>query len=282
MSVLSKRQLAMIRNLIIQRRISLTLSDGWREIGRVLDLDFLTQTDRKISLSSSERMLLHATVRDIDGIDIFDNELQGNRMQISAKIANEKLASISPEQERVLVRIIGSSLNIPANWTLRIPIDECLVLIKQHLIKQIITVENLDVFDYWQLQGLDNIQGITLVVFRGSTSQYSAAGTKALCQQTEIPIWHFGDFDPEGIRIATGLPNMNALIVPSDLQALLKEAHLNHQVDFERQESAQTYLKNAQLGIWQDLANFILRHRLSIKQQHLISRNIPLTLVYRE
>ena len=279
MSRLNRRQLNMVKDLLCKRKDRLSLTPTWQRIAQLLDLEFeyWAAGSKWVELDEPRLQAIRDAVRTQEGIDLLTQDLDGDRLRVSALVSNEKLASEKPEQGYVLIRPWGFALFPDAPlWSFRLPIEQALLILTKYQVGRVYVVENLDVFDAWQpeLQTPDCERA--LLLFNGSHEQYSAAGVKAFCAQSTVPIMAFMDLDPAGIQLAHKLPQVSAMLVPEALDALLSEPHINHQADFEKQHNQRRYLQTVDLAGWKELTEFVLRNRLSIKQQHLLARGNPL------
>ncbi len=92
----------------------------------------------------------------------------------------------------------------------------------------------------------------------------------------------FTDFDPAGLQIANTLPGVRYWLVPqlalTSPEQLLSIKQINSSDDFDKQAKQAKYLQTVELNRWQTLASLILKQRLSIKQQHLLSHGLELAL----
>ena len=282
MSGLSKMQLTMIAEVLKKQKNHIKLTTNWLKIEAILDVELSRWANGSLTvpLNSQRRQLIRQAVIDQVGPDLLEVEFSGDRLQMSKVTANEKWAAIKPEQHYVLVRAVGIELltQVP-NCSVRMTITQALTMIQNLAIAQLVVVENLDVFDHWQPDLNDLGSALTLLVFNGSNEQYSAAGVRGLCARSPIPVIAFTDLDPAGLQIAHTLPQVQALLVPEDMDALLQLPHINHSHDFDKQFKQVSYLQTAELGNWQAIADRVLAQRLSIKQQHIISHGLVLVVI---
>ncbi|MGI2258785.1 DUF7281 domain-containing protein [Shewanella sp. GXUN23E] len=278
---LTRRQYQLVCSAARKRASQVSYSAAWQALGRQLDLPFeqWLGAGNKLELDRERLSLLCSSVKALYGLDPLFDELEGDRLTLAAKTANEKLAPVAPEQEWVLVRPCGVTLGLPVTeYSLRLPISQALTLITALKLGWVTVVENLDVFDAWQpeLAALNDVPG--LLLFNGSQQQYSAKGVKALLQACPIPVYAFGDLDPAGLAIAWQLPKIRGFITAHDLASLAHIPHINHSADYDAQHNQAQFLQAQDLGGWQALTQLVLSQRLSIKQQHLLAHQLPLAL----
>ncbi|MCF1428033.1 MAG: hypothetical protein LPH21_10435 [Shewanella sp.] len=278
---LTRRQYQLVCNAVRKCAPRVSYSAAWQALGRQLDLP-LEQwlgMGNKLELDRERRALLCAGIKSLYGFDPLFDELDGDRLTLAGKTANEKLAPVLPEQSRVLVRTSGVALELPVeDGSLRLPINQALELIAKLQLIWVIVVENLDVFDIWQPALETLADGPGLLVFNGGQQQYSAKGVKAFLQECPVPAYAFGDLDPAGLAIAWHLPQIRGFISARDLANLPTIPHISHSVDYDAQHNQAQFIRTTDLRGWQPLAELVLAHRLSIKQQHLLAHRLPLTL----
>lgn len=288
MEKLVLRELQVIETLLKNRtKTQTTYNKSWHSIGIKLDIPIENWREKKqLKVDSELRELLREMAKVDSGYDLLLETIDGNRLDVSRNNSNEKLSKVAPEQDYVLIRFLGIDLHLSSFFTpkdsMRLTIDSAIKFIKQYKVEQIFIVENLDVFDQWQLENIAQSEQPSLLIFNGSTTQYSAKGVYALC--SALPtycIYVFGDFDPAGIQIAAKIPNIKGIIVPQLPEGLLEIDNINHIQDFFEQDKQVKFLRNNQWQNWQFIIDFILKYQLSIKQQHLLTHAIPLQILIK-
>jgi len=219
-----------------------------------------------------------------------------------------KLAS-GISQDRVADPV--ASLVTEHNCSLRLKVDSALALCRQLNIRNLIVVENLDSFDnlfaYSFAPDLQAIINNCMVLYRGS-HDYSPAGRKRLLHLVDpqiIKVIGFTDLDPAGVMIANTLKSCHSMIVPQlaleSPAELLALTQINSADDFYQQHRQWAYLNgivsqsmsqfSASLHAqpcsstlvysqqWLALVQWLGRHHISIKQQHMLAKSLPLSLL---
>lgn len=202
-----------------------------------------------------------------------------------------------------MLSILGSSL--------RLKVDAAVALCQQLNIAQLIVVENLDsfdnLFDYSFTPELQVIIDNSMVLYRGS-HDYSPAGRKRflhLIDPAKVNVIAFTDLDPSGLMIANTLESCHSMIVPQLIlespDRLLTLAQINSSDDFYKQHKQWAYLKgllsqpastvtvdeHSPSGVssrayypqWLALVHWLGRNHVSIKQQHMLAKSLPLSLL---
>jgi DNA topoisomerase VI subunit A len=221
------------------------------------------------------------------GLDLRQLDFNVDRMAMSAKSHDEKLAKIRPEAEYVLMKYLGfesSPTGISTRTSLRIPLDEARKHCHELNVAAILVVENLDVFDVIHQARLPENLTHVMVIYRGS-GHHSPIGVRHFLQAMtdKLPIIAFTDLDPAGLQIAHTLMGVTHCLVPQLVLTapaeLLARAQINSTDDFDKQAKQAKYLQNAELKHWQKLAVWLNQHQISIKQQHLLAHGLELVLV---
>ena len=247
----------------------------------------LDESEKYLCFAPKDFELLRQSVLALMGLDLRQLDFNVDRMAMSAKSHDEKLAKIRPEAEYVLMKYLGfesSPTGISTRTSLRIPLDEAQKHCHELNVAAILVVENLDVFDVIHQACLPQDLTHVMVIYRGS-GHHSPIGVRHFLQAMadKLPIIAFTDLDPAGLQIAHTLMGVThclvpqlALTAPAELLAI---AQINSTDDFDKQAKQAKYLQNAELKHWQKLAVWLNQHRISIKQQHLLAHGLELVLV---
>lgn len=287
MASLGQQQLQLLENAFIKRSSKVKLTANWRAIYRELEVGELDESEKHLCFAPKDFDLLRQGVLALMGLDLRDLNFNVDRMAMSAKSHNEKLANVRPEAEYVLLKFLGftpSPLAIPALSSLRVPIAVAQDYCGEHNVSAILVVENLDVFDVIQQARLPEHLTHLMVIYRGS-GNHSPIGVRHFLRAMagKLPIIAFTDFDPAGLQIAHTLTGVTHCIAPQLALAapleLLAIGRINSIDDFDKQVKQVKYLQYADLAKWQPLANGLIQYHVSIKQQHLLSHGVKLALV---
>lgn len=287
MARLGQQQLQLLQNAYQKRSVKVKLTANWRAIYRELEVGELDESEKHLCFAPRDFDLLKQGVLALMGLDLRDLDFNVDRMAMSAKSHNEKLAKIRPEAEYVLLKFlsfIASPLAISVLSSLRVPLETAQELCCEHNVSAILVVENLDVFDVIHQARLPQDLSNIMVIYRGS-GHHSPIGVRHFLQAMadKLPIIAFTDLDPAGLQIAHTLIGVThsvvpqlALTAPAELLAI---AQINSTDDFDKQAKQMKYLQNAELKHWQKLAVWLNQHRISIKQQHLLQHRLELVLL---
>ena len=287
MASLGQQQLQLLEKAFIKRSPKVKLTANWRAIYRELEVGELDESEKHLCFAPKDFDLLRQGVLALMGLDLRDLDFNVDRMAMSAKSHNEKLAKIRPEAEYVLLKFLGFQsppVAISALSSLRIALDEAQKHCREFDVAAILVVENLDVFDVIHQARLPEDLTNLMVIYRGS-GHHSPIGVRHFLQAMagELPIIAFTDLDPAGLQIAHTLTGVTHCLVPQlALTApaeLLARAQINSTDDFNKQAKQAKYLQNAELKHWQKLAVWLNQHQISIKQQHLLAHGLELVLV---
>jgi hypothetical protein len=131
---------------------------------------------------------------------------------------SEKSGTRGPHSDSVALRVIGEcDLDGQRVWT---PARGYVVFTIQDAarvrgVDVLLLVENLETFREIERYRWIGFEGRrSLVVFRGDRS-FSAGDSMALLLARTEPVWAFADFDPAGLGIASNVPRLERLVLPS-------------------------------------------------------------------
>lgn len=287
MARLGKQQLQLLEGVYLNRSPRVKLSPNWRTIYRELEVGELDGAEKYLCFAPRDFELLRQGVLAKEGVDLQALDFNLDRIAMSAQSQNEKLASIRPEAEYVLLKYLGfgsSPIGISTRTSLRIPLDEAQKHCHELNVAAILVVENLDVFDVIHQAHLPDDFTNVMVIYRGS-GHHSPIGVRQFLQAMagKMPIIAFTDLDPAGLQIAHTLTGMTHCIVPQLAlfapNELLAISQINSADDFAKQAPQAKYLQSTNLKNWQQLSLWLIQQRISIKQQHLLAHRLELVLL---
>jgi hypothetical protein len=208
-----------------------------------------------------------------------------DRLAVVNYINNDKLADIRPSEQYLLatakhgrLTVLTKELEIPQGASLRLPIG----LVDIGLLKTIIVIENMDVFDNWHLAKPPSELDDALVLYRGHERTISS-GLKALLASlpNQVEVIMFPDLDPKGLENCFTTAKVRGILAPSvtDIQRQLIEHSQSSK--FLEQGHAMSYLKKQEHGGWQVLISHILENKLAIMQQSIVALELPLVYFRR-
>lgn len=128
-----------------------------------------------------------------------------------ARAVSEDFVAVRPASAGVIME--GRELVVPGEGFLTVRLDSVLSAGASALL----VVENLESFARVGLQDWLGAPPATLAVWRGGTL-HSPAAVNRLLEQSTLPVWAWFDFDPAGLEMASRLPRLAHLVVPSEMQ----------------------------------------------------------------
>ncbi|ASJ97912.1 DUF7281 domain-containing protein [Shewanella marisflavi] len=305
MATFSKTQLNVIANAVIKRLSRVPFNGTWQKIYRQLEIGQPDGAGKYLHFSGEDAVLLREMVKVEAGVDVLNLDFDVDRMAISTLTSKEKYANIRPEANYVLVKapfMFAGKMHFDEfglfdeQTAFRLHVDRVIDVCRQQPVSDLIIVENLDIFDAVAQGHYDSIiqqrLSSTLFIYRGG-GIHSAAGPKSLlkliqrdtCLSRKITVSAFVDLDPAGLQIACLLRGCTQLILPelavSQPCSLLNIPQINDPSDYFKQIRQVSYLEKTALGKWKPLFTWIMKNKVSIKQQHMLTRNLMLSSVYR-
>ncbi|MFV0597661.1 Wadjet anti-phage system protein JetD domain-containing protein [Shewanella sp.] len=274
MARLGRQQLQLLEGVYLNRAPRVKLNPNWRTIYRELEVGELDGAEKYLCFAPRDFELLRQGVLAKEGLDLLALDFNLDRIAMSAQSQNEKLASIRPEAEYILLKYLGFEsppMGISALASLRIPLDEAQNHCHEFNVNAILVVENLDIFDAIAQARLPAELSRVMVIYRGS-GHHSPIGVRQFLRAMagKMPIIAFTDLDPAGLQIAHTLTGMTHCIVPqlalSAPNELLAIPQINSHDDFAKQARQAKYLQSADLKHWQQLSFWLNQQRISIKQ----------------
>jgi len=211
-----------------------------------------------------------------------------SREALAASNNNEKLNALAVSEDFILVNSLSSlqinkhSVDMTVLASLGIYINAKKVESVEH--KQIVLVENLAVMaNLAKLVLLDNAKHLenALWVYRGDLKREQSTG-RAYDFFRRFKATHqlicFADFDPEGFRIAITSGATTILSPVADTVVNFNAA--GPDTDYFKQTTAKQYINNqTDLSLQiEKLFAVMSEHRQTIKQEHILSHQIPLSV----
>lgn len=172
---------------------------------------------KDIHFTSKDRQELREWAKQRSGADPLTTNLDGDRVQMSGKVNNEKWASEPVKEGMIEVyRPVpiplcdGGEVSVPEGAFLTIHKDS----IDYSKVSYIIVSENLEPVLKWTDVSLPEYLTDALVIYRGDKGT-SARAVKVLVE-SDIPSTKIGwfDFDPAGFTIAESFKGLDTLLLP--------------------------------------------------------------------
>ncbi|MCH1929471.1 hypothetical protein L9G16_04700 [Shewanella sp. A25] len=284
MARLGKQQLLLMEDVYIKRPSKVKLTANWRAIYRELEVGELDPAEKHLCFAAKDFALLRDSVLVLTGLDLRSLNFDMDRLEMSAMTHDEKLANIRPDADHVLIKFLGfeqAPIAVSPLSSVRLPTAEALSLCQLKQVAGILVVENMDTFDYIHQACLPATLINVMVIYRGSGNHSPTAVLHILKQlQDTLSIIAFTDLDPAGLQIAHTLPGVSHWLVPqlvlTSPEQLLSIEQINSTSDFDKQVRQAKYIQTASLNNWHEIADVMLKGRMSIKQQHLLSHHLNL------
>jgi len=226
----------------------------------------------------------------LNGIDLLTQPFpdKASRLKQSELQSYEKHNAFAVSKDYVLVNALstlcinGHCLELGAFDSLGMSLDVNSINSVQH--KDIILVENLSVMAHLKkLVFTEQTEHLkkALWVYRGDIKSEQSTGcayTFFRRFQDSHRLICFADFDPEGLKIGLTC-DASHFLAPSEM-ALSSFLINGADQDYFNQDSARAYLQNQNVdgADWQRLYKGMQSQRKTIKQEHIISHQIPLLL----
>ena len=277
MARLTKVHANLIANVLRKRIGKVPFSANWQKIFAELEVGDVDESSRALRFSAEQLHQLNQMSTVYFGSELLKDSFEGTRAEVAKHSRYEKLATISPDEQFVLLKPQLFYANLPLECSLRIPLAKVIQLLESQTtpITHLVIVENLDAFDCWHHFSVDESLNNVLVVYRGHNGL--AKGLSALLEQLpeRITVVAFVDVDPAGIQIALTTPRVTQLLAPSieALSSLVVTASSTE--DYTAQYKQLKYISQ-QSNDWQAMQQFIIEYQVSIKQQHLLAHKLGL------
>lgn len=277
MARLTKVHANLIANVLRKRIGKVSFSANWQKIFAELEVGDVDESSRALRFSAEQLHQLNQMSTVYFGSELLKDSFEGTRAEVAKHSRYEKLAAIAPDEQYVLLKPQPFYMNLPLEYSLRIPLANVIQLLESQTatITHLVIVENLDAFDCWHQFSVDESFSNALVVYRGHNGL--GKGLSVLLEQLpeRVTVVAFVDVDPAGIQIALTTPRVTQLLAPSieALSSLVVTASSTE--DYIAQNKQLKYISQ-QSSDWQPLQQFIIKHRVSIKQQHLLAHKLGL------
>ncbi|QQX80989.1 hypothetical protein JK628_03710 [Shewanella sp. KX20019] len=283
MARLTKIHANLIRTVLEKRSAKVRFSGNWQKIYAELEVGSPDESEKILLFSVAQRHQLNQMSTAYFGCELLKTSFEGTRSEIAKHNRFEKLATIRPDEQYVLIKPQPFYPEIAVECALRVPLDNIIKLLQSDVqtITHIVIVENLDAFDSWHQFVVGVALKYALVVYRGHNGV--AKGLNSLLERipSEINVVAFVDIDPAGIQIALTMPKVTLILAP-EIQALSSILTTsNSSEDYDVQHKQAKYMQKHK-DDWQALQQFIIDERVSIKQQHLLAFNLPLRVHPRD
>lgn len=266
--------------------VSVTKSCQW-----IVDVHRLGKiVNGKWFYTEKDRAAIIALIKSQLNVDLLFTDFpdKASREALAAISNNEKLNALAVSEDFVLVNSLNSlqinkhSVDMTVLASLGVYLNTKKVESVEH--QQIVLVENLAVMaNLAKLVLLDNAKYLknALWVYRGDLKREQSSG-RAYDFFRRFKATHqlicFADFDPEGFRIAITSGATTILSPVADTVVNFNAA--GPDIDYFKQTTAKQYIKNqTDLSLQiEKLFAVMAEQRQTIKQEHILSHQIPLSV----
>ncbi len=279
MARLTKVHANLIANVLRKRIGKVSFSANWQKIFAELEVGDVDESSRALLFSAEQLHQLNQMSTVYFGSELLKDSFEGTRADVAKHSRYEKLATILPDEQYVLLKPQPFYVDLPLEYSLRIPLTHIIQLLESQTtpITQLVIIENLDAFDCWHQFSVDELLNNVLVVYRGHNGLAKGLSVLLELLPERVAVVAFVDVDPAGIQIALTTPRVTQLLAPSieALSSLVTAASSTE--DYIAQNKQLKYISQ-QSSDWQALRQFIIEHRVSIKQQHLLAHKLGLII----
>lgn len=279
MARLTKVHANLIANALRKRIGKVSFSANWQKIFAELEVGSVDESGRALLFSAAQLHQLNQMSMVYFGSELLKDSFEGTRAEVAKHSRYEKLAEIAPDEQYVLLKPQPFYMNLPVEYSLRIPLANVIQLFESQTatITHLVIVENLDAFDCWHQFSVDESFSNALVVYRGHNGLSKGLSVLLELLPESVTVVAFVDVDPAGIQIALTTPRVTQLLAPSieALSSLVVTASSTE--DYTAQYKQLKYIQH-QSEEWQPLQQFIIEHKVSIKQQHLLAHKLGLII----
>lgn len=239
-------------------------------------------------LPANDATKLQALIKADIGLDVLtDPYSKGDRVVNAAQHNDEKIGA-NASQDIILVNNAAGQLKLnqevitlfPSIHTAGLELRHTMISSIEH--DAIIICENFTPMYYLHQLKHNPVFEHAFVVYRGDSQNGKRADEVKRfinTHKSNLPLYYFGDFDPEGFSIAKNfavdgmiLPDINQFIVltNSELQKCAGKDKF-----FPQLNQGQTYLNSsAYPKAWHAHINFMNQHQLGWQQEHLLSASV--------
>ena len=237
---------------------------------------------KKLHLSSSDREALRQHIRISVGLDPLLDEISGDRLEVAARMSDEKWATETVFSRQVLVKRLGCNISWKTGPAVPPPgsalyVDPELIQLSDNAV--ITIVENGSAFNQWHEVITDSKKvKNSLVVYRGHSQDAARVSQWLSVLPESIETIAAVDLDPSGLLIATSL-GVNAVLVPENLDLIPLDSRTGKPETFDKQyiPKQRTRIPSGWQHIWEWMAN----NQVAITQETMLVNKWSMVPVYR-
>ncbi|QFI38124.1 hypothetical protein FR932_09800 [Moritella marina ATCC 15381] len=249
-----------------------------------------SRTKQKINfiLPADEAKKLQALIKAEIGLDVLTDVYSNGDRVVNAAQHNDEKIGANASQDIILVNNATGQLKLNQEVSTLFPSIHAAGLELRHKMissiehDAIIICENFTPMYYLHQLKHNPLFEHALVVYRGDSQQGKRADeVKRFIDRhkSNLPLYYFGDFDPEGFSIAKSF-RVDGLILP-DISQFSAFTNIDLQKCagkdkfFPQLSQGMTYLHQSTYPqAWHAHINFMNQHQLGWQQEHLLSANI--------
>lgn len=279
-----------ITEVLVNASPQVRLTNSWRTLHEEYGIGSLTTCRKLLRLTPSDRQALVNWAQHELGVDprqmSHEQAMKRTRTQAAASSNQEKGLSAAVRSNHLELRSLTGQVGEyrhPFGGYLGLSVDEALSLPFTH----IITVENFDTFLCLNPEHLPMLPcASSLLVFRGDNKAHPGA-VKKLIKATSARLFHYGDYDPAGLRIGFNMMPGTQLLLPdlahitasqSANTAFVRLSKLNV---FAKQETILGQLEQGVAALSIEMAahlQFIRTNHIAITQESLMAKQVPMMM----
>ncbi|MCU7960330.1 MAG: hypothetical protein KZQ58_10110 [gamma proteobacterium symbiont of Bathyaustriella thionipta] len=267
-----------IQTALRKQAENVTANKTWLQLHAELAIG--SRDGKSIRLCRNDRDQLRYFVMDTLGIDPLHQSIQGDRLDVAALTAHEKLScegvfanEIKIFRKQQPIELTHGQAQTPPGSYLSSAADN----IDWSTIDTLVVVENGVPFRQWSKVRIDApCLEESLTLYRGHDQSARAVMDLLEQKKNSIKTYAAVDFDPAGFRIALSL-NVDGILIPEDHEKLLLEKHLNKPATFHKQND-----KKCDALIppgWRKLWEWLHARQIAITQESLLARDWPLVIL---
>lgn len=236
--------------------------------------------NRKWRWQATDRQLVRAyliAAMKIDNPDLALNSFADlTRVEAAALGNDEKYGGRGPRDKRVLVRGIHGTVRINGVTSAAIA-SSCLELHVNDISSVqhdcLVFVENFEAVIGFEKVRLEHFPFLDpLLVYRGDAIN-PTNGSKLFAAKATTPVVAFVDFDPQGLNIASSLPNVTGLVLPTEIGEIGRTDLFINQLHLLGQ--AEKYPPG-----WRSAIEAMRTSRLCLTQEYMIARGMACRLCH--
>ena len=279
--MLSVSELSAVRKVLRQSDTSVPLTNFWQRLHTEEGIG--SPIGKRIHFNATDLSRLREMAIKTSGIDPVYGDLQGDRLTVATTSANEKLSTVGVFADLVqLARFPDNSIPTlnggcctPIGTVLSVPPE----LLNGQVFDKLVVIENGILMRCWASVSWPLEIRDAVFVYRGHGTNEVAV--KQLVTEASAS-YGFYDFDPAGLLMAVR-SGCGGIVVPAVWQEWTQNHEFrksfNKRAEYRKQFRELANLKTSVKPLLRSIVNHIERFELAITQEHMLSHQIPLTVV---